>query len=252
MRNTEEALAEVTFFKDLASRDLKRLAALCVPKQFDAGAEILSEGAVGLGLFLICEGRVEVFKTEDGRRRRLAVLGAGDVLGEMALIDEGTRSASAVALEPASTLLLSRDGFRTVVKKSPAVAWALVPELASRLREAQDRLIAAEARAETRDEEAPRGDEARKTEPGRLLLAPFAAFVSGMAGSLRVARSSAQAFVRTTGVDRGRDPLHVLSKTPEGAWRALSSSMAEASRIPGDMLDAFLDPTNGHGSREDP
>ncbi len=246
MPNTEEALAKVPFFADLSSRDLKRLAALCVPKRFDAGAEILSEGAVGLGLFLITAGEVEVFKTEDGRRRRLAVLGTGDVLGEMALIDERPRSASAVALESTTALLLSRDGFETVVERSPAVAWAMVPELAARLRDAQDRLIEAEARADARGHEVPAsGDGGGGSD--RFLAAPFAALMSGMAGSMKVARSSTRAFARATGVDRGRDPLHVISKMPEGAWRALSVSLAEAGRIPGDMMDAFLDSANGSG-----
>ena len=172
MQNAKEALARVPFFADLSRRDLKRLAVLCVPKQFEAGTEILKEGAVGLGLYLISDGRVEVFKTENERRRKLAVLGAGDVLGEMALIDDKPRSASAVALERTSALLLSRDSFRTVVKKSPSVAWALVPELAGRLRDVEDRLMAAEGAAEdaeTRTAEAgTRAEEAEdRAEPGR-------------------------------------------------------------------------------------
>ena len=278
MREAEEALARVPFFADLGRRDLKRLAAMCVPKRFEAGAEILKEGAVGLGLFLITEGQAEVFKTEKGRRRRLAVLDAGDVLGEMALIDEKPRSASAVALVPTSALLLSRDSFRTVVKRSPDVAWALVPTLAGRLREVEDRLIRVQAQAEEaearakeaearpkpktaagdgEDAEDEDGDsEAGATSTDRsggLLLTQYALLMSGMAGlsgSLRVCRSSAEALADATDLTRNGSFFEVLPKLPLGAMAATLSAFTEAWKIPKDMLDAFQEHLDGDGDED--
>jgi len=263
MLHPEEALARVPFFAELGRRDLKRLAALCVPREFRSGAELLAEGSVGLGLFLIDEGRVEVFKTEKGHRRRLAVLGAGEVLGEMALIDEKPRSASAVALEPTSALFLSRESFRTVVKKSPDVAWALVPNLAERLREAQDRLMDAEleaeeadARSEELEAEARRGEAPDDAETesaahlgGRLLRAQYAFLRGGLTGLgafVRAFESSMAAFADEVELEGESDLANVLGKVPRGFLAATTSCLDEARGIPQEMVDAFLRHMNGH------
>lgn len=267
MRDVEQALARVPFFADLNRRDLRRLAALCVPKEFAAGAEILTEGAVGLGLYLITEGRVEVFKTERGRRWRLAELGAGDVLGEMALIDAKPRSASAVALRPTSALLLSRDSFQTVVRKRPAVAWALVPELAARLRDMEDRLVAGGWAAEADDEpetEAMSSDESDQSDKsdgseqsdesdhasrgsraagGRLLRAQYALVMSGLTGiggSLRVVQATARALADVLELERDGGLLRALARLPRGTVAAAVTSLLEAGKIPVEMTDTFL------------
>lgn len=265
MLHPEEALAKVPFFSELDRRDLKRLAALCVPKEFRTGAELLAEGAVGLGLFLIGEGRVEVFKTEKEHRRRLAVLGAGEVLGEMALIDEKPRSASAVALEPTSALFLSRESFRTVVRRSPDVAWAMVPNLAERLREAQDRLMDAELEAEEADARSEKLEaEARREEVseknggsapqvgGRLLRAQYAFLRSGVTGlsaSVRAVESSLAAFADEVDLEAESDVTTFLGKIPRGLLAATTSCLDDVRGIPQAMADAFLLHLEG---RDDP
>ena len=288
MRNVqaEEALSQVPFFTDLNRRDLRRLASLTIPRQFDKGAEILREGAVGLGLFLLSAGRVEVFKTEGGRRRRLAVLGPGDVLGEMALIDEKPRSASAVALEDTSALLLSRDSFRTVVKKSPEVAWALVPELAQRLRQADENLVAAEApagdaglrpddpatrlsnAADSGDESEPEqkapesvgeddsagsrsGPTGRRSQSlagGGLAEGLVRCGLAGVGGSLRVAGTFVSSMVDTVDPSADKTLLQHAAKIPLGAWNATFDSMREAAKIPRSMLDELWSEPNDPGA----
>lgn len=262
MLHPEEELARVPFFSELGRRDLKRLAALCVPKEFRTGAELLEEGAIGLGLFLIGDGRVEVFKTEKGHRRRLAVLGAGEVLGEMALIDEKPRSASAVALEPTSALFLSRESFRTVVKKSPDVAWALVPNLAERLREAQDRLMDAELEAEEadarseeleaeahREEASDKESESASQVGNRLLRAQYAFLRSGVTGlsaSVRAFESSLAAFADEVDLEAENDVTTFLGKVPRGFLAAATSCLDDVRGIPQEMADVFLQHLNGH------
>lgn len=135
------ALARVQIFSTLGRRDLERLAAACLLRRYRAGDSILEEGSTGLGMFLITAGRVEVFKTHQGRKVSLAELGNGAVLGEMALLDDQPRSASAVALEDTECLLLSRDRFRTLLKRRPSIAWPIVPPLARRVRDLQDQLL---------------------------------------------------------------------------------------------------------------
>ena len=144
----EAALARVPIFSSLTSRDMHRLAAMCLLKHYTTGDSILEEGSTGLGLFVLVSGRVEVFKRQGDQRISLAVLTDGDVLGEMALLDDQPRSASAVALASTECLLLSRDRFRLLVKRRPPVAWPIVPALALRIRDLQQRLLAAENSAQ--------------------------------------------------------------------------------------------------------
>ena len=131
----EEALARVPLFSHLVPRDLKKLARLCVPRSFVAGDRIIEEGSTALGMYVLIAGEIEVFKSEGKDRVVLGRMGRGDVLGEIALIDDRPRSASAVALEATECLLLTKDSFDLLVKKEPDIAWCIVPNLAERIRE---------------------------------------------------------------------------------------------------------------------
>ncbi len=142
----EAALSRVQIFSALRLSDLEKLAAACLLRRYSAGEAMIEEGSTGLGMFLITAGRVEVFKTRDGHKVLLAVLGSGDVLGEMALLDDQPRSASAVAIEHTECLLLSRDRFRTLLKRRPRIAWPIVPSLARRVRDLQEQLLEAQNR----------------------------------------------------------------------------------------------------------
>ncbi|MEM1203645.1 MAG: cyclic nucleotide-binding domain-containing protein [Acidobacteriota bacterium] len=140
----EVALSNVPLFSRLPPRSLKRLARVCVPKQYGPDAVIVKEGTNGSGMFLLLSGRVRVTKNADDREIVLADLGPGEVLGEIAVVDEQPRSATAVALEPTTCLLLTRANFHSLVEAHPQVAWPIVPSLAERLRHLQERLIDAE------------------------------------------------------------------------------------------------------------
>ncbi len=142
----QAALAAVRIFSALPSKDLEKLASGCVPKHFGAGEAILEEGSIGLGMFIVTAGRIEVFKTHGGRKIALAERGGGAVLGEMALLDDQPRSASAVALEDTDCLLLTRDRFRTLVKRRPKIAWQIVMPLARTVRELNEQLLGAGSR----------------------------------------------------------------------------------------------------------
>ena len=73
--------------------------------------------------------------------RKVNELGAGDFLGEIALIDGGPRTATAIAAEPCRLLVLGVGGFRTLVSKYPTVQGKIMKALAVRLREAQPRAV---------------------------------------------------------------------------------------------------------------
>lgn len=132
-----EPLGRTEIFGRLSRRRLAKLAKACVPQSFQRGELLLEEGAVGLGMFVITQGRVEVFRGEGAGKVELARLSSGDLLGEIALVDELPRSASARALERTECLLITRQAFRSLTRNDPEIAWCIVPTLAARLRSAQ-------------------------------------------------------------------------------------------------------------------
>ena len=98
---------------------------------------IFEEGAAGSEMFIIHRGRVKIVKrTEDGQEKTLRVLEPGDFFGELALIDFSRRSASAVAEED-GTQLLVLDGpkFAYLVQQLPEFSVAIMQKLSQRLRD---------------------------------------------------------------------------------------------------------------------
>ena len=107
---------------------------------FQPGQVIFREGDTSQEAFRILRGRVEISLLADGKPVILAQLGEGDIFGEMAMVDERPRSASAQALEVTECEVLTPDNFNELVLSRPEV---LIPYMASffeRLRTANDRL----------------------------------------------------------------------------------------------------------------
>jgi CRP-like cAMP-binding protein len=123
----------VALFSQLEEKDLDQLGRQLHERRFAEGAEVTTEGATGAGFFVIVEGNAEV--TIGGEHR--ATLGPGDHFGEIALIDDGVRSASIVAATDLLCYGLTPWEFRPFVEEHPQVAWALLQTLARRSRDAQ-------------------------------------------------------------------------------------------------------------------
>jgi len=128
-----EALQNVPLFSTLAEEDMEELARQLHERRFPEGAEVTTEGSTGAGFFVIAAGNAEVLVGGEHR----ATLGPGDYFGEVALIDDGIRSASIVAATDLLCYGLTPWEFRPFVEEHPKVAWALLEVLARRLREAQ-------------------------------------------------------------------------------------------------------------------
>ena len=125
-----EALARVPIFSGIERRDLERLARSFRERVFREGHAITEEGEAGVGFFVILEGSADV--TVHGERK--GTLGAGDAFGELALIDQGKRSATIVAATDVRAVALSAWEFRPFVEEHPSVAWSLLVALTRRLR----------------------------------------------------------------------------------------------------------------------
>ena len=114
----------------------ERSAADIYGRDFPAGAVVFEEGDPGSRLYVIQAGQVRVVKRTGGRSLTLARLGPGEFFGEMALLDQQPRSATAVVDEPARLLELDEAAFERLVLERGEVALRILKRLSRRLREA--------------------------------------------------------------------------------------------------------------------
>ena len=128
-----ETLRNVPLFAELGERERERLSRQLRERTFTAGSTVTSEGSTGAGFFVIAEGNATV--SVGGETR--AKLGPGDYFGEIALIDEGVRSATIIAETDLRCYGLTPWEFRPLVEEHPELAWSLLQTLARRLRAAQ-------------------------------------------------------------------------------------------------------------------
>lgn len=129
----------------LSEEDRRRVLASTRRRKFGRREVLFHEGDPGDTLHLIDKGRVAVrITTPLGDVATLRVLGVGEVVGEMAVINEnGRRRATVVALEPTETLSLQRDQFLELRRDHPAVDRFLIEVLAANLRVANNHLMEA-------------------------------------------------------------------------------------------------------------
>ncbi len=126
-------LGTVPFFSGLGEKKRKSIASQGKELSYKAGSSIVDEGTMGVGFYLIVDGKAEVRKGG----RVLATLGKGQFFGEMSLIDEQPRSADVVAVSPTKCWALSSWAFDAIVKTNPEVALTMLKEMVKRLRSAQ-------------------------------------------------------------------------------------------------------------------
>lgn len=134
-RPSAETIARVPLFSGLEPRDLERIADSFKERSYAAGDAIATEGQGGAGFFIIGEGSAKVSVAGEER----ATLGPGDYFGEIALIDEGARTATVTAESDMTTYAMTFWEFRPIVETDARIAWKLVQALAHRLREADAR-----------------------------------------------------------------------------------------------------------------
>jgi CRP/FNR family cyclic AMP-dependent transcriptional regulator len=130
-----ELLKKIPLFSDLEGRELQTLAQSFKERTFEAGHPVATEGSGGVGFFIIGEGEAAV--TVHGEER--ATLGPGQYFGEVALIDEGSRTATIVAKTDLTCYGLTAWEFRPLVESNGKIAWKLLQTLARRLRQAEQR-----------------------------------------------------------------------------------------------------------------
>jgi CRP/FNR family cyclic AMP-dependent transcriptional regulator len=132
-------IAETPLLSPLPPEDRQTVAGSFVRRSYPKGETIFRMGDPGTHLYLIEAGRVKITTTSpDGREALVAIIGRGEIFGELALFDAGLRTADARTMEQTVLHALSHDIFRRYVQAHPKVAWEMFRILAGRLRAADE------------------------------------------------------------------------------------------------------------------
>lgn len=139
VKQTVGFLARVPLFKGLKKRQLERLAGRFVSRDYAAGKVIVAQDKGGEGIFIIVSGGAEAVRERaDGTKAVVNTFGPTDFFGELALLDDGLRTASVVTTEATQCLVLTRWDFYAVLREDVEMAIVILEELAKRFRMALD------------------------------------------------------------------------------------------------------------------
>lgn len=138
----------ITMFKDISFAVVQQFKHLLKEEKYTAGQTVFSEGDPGDALFIVKKGEIIINKLIDKKTnsyKTLASLGPGDFFGEIALIDSGPRTASAIAKAEVELYRISRESFNGLLKTDPTSAISLLLSLlqtvSSRLRQTDKELV---------------------------------------------------------------------------------------------------------------
>lgn len=129
MAEYAQTLKQIPLFAEMSDAHLQRIANSARERRFDAGTPIVSAGEAGIGFYLIVAGRAEVQRN----KRTLRTLNPGDYFGELAILRDQPRSATVIATEATTCLVLTRWDFKGVLQANPAMAVPLLETVARRL-----------------------------------------------------------------------------------------------------------------------
>jgi CRP/FNR family transcriptional regulator, cyclic AMP receptor protein len=140
--DTRNLLADIQLFAGLTPTQLEWVAQRAHRRVFEAGRNVLTIEQPGEAVYIILHGTVKIHIEQGERHVIISILGAGDLLGEMSLIDSIGRSASAVTLEKSLLLWMDKVTFNYLLDNFTAIARNLVKILSARVR-LSDQLIQA-------------------------------------------------------------------------------------------------------------
>jgi len=131
-----EILQDVELFEGLEQGEIEQIALLCTERRVAESEQLTTQGEPGDELYIITEGFLEVIigGTSTSQRRVVVNLGAGQVVGEMALIDQGPRSATVRAIdEPTTVQTIKREAFEKLCMENNRIGYIVMRNLAADL-----------------------------------------------------------------------------------------------------------------------
>ena len=136
-------LSSVSIFSDLSDSELSNIQSLCKTRKYPKNSMIILEEEMGDVVFIVMIGTVKITRVNDeGKEVILAMLGSGEVFGEMAILDGESRSANALAQEHSEVVTINREDFLNIIKTNNKVAINLMTEFAIRLRKSDQQIEA--------------------------------------------------------------------------------------------------------------
>ncbi|MBZ0275372.1 MAG: cyclic nucleotide-binding domain-containing protein [Anaerolineae bacterium] len=134
-------LNTVPLFQNLNERQLKNLARRFAERSYAAGDTIVTQGTVGIGLFIIAEGSAEAVREHHGDEKTVVnTLKSTDFFGELSLLDEAPRTASVIATSATKCLVLTQLDFLSALREDAEMSIAMLKELARRFRRQMEML----------------------------------------------------------------------------------------------------------------
>lgn len=136
---TVDLLGNVDMFSHLTGDQLHQLAGQTRELSFRKNAVLMNEGDAGESMYVLKSGSVKVYLSdEEGRQLVLYEQGPGTAIGDIALLDDAPRSASVMALEPCTALVIGKKAFLNCLLESPETAINIIRSLTTRLRDATE------------------------------------------------------------------------------------------------------------------
>ncbi len=136
-----QLLGRIDLFSELGEDELRAIGELAQVVTLPRDSRIFDSGDPSDALYVVASGKVNIVITSsDGKELILAVLGAGQVFGEMGLLDAAPRSAAAVTASPAELVSISREDFQALLDRQPPLARKLLNIMSQRLRRANAKM----------------------------------------------------------------------------------------------------------------
>jgi CRP-like cAMP-binding protein len=126
-----DLLESVALFSGLSSRELKAVAGICEERRYPAGSTVIQQGDTGDEMYVIEEGQVDILLVGYQSERPVVVLGKGQILGEMSLVDHGYRSATARATEPTKVQVIKQEEFTSLCEQDTHIGYVVMRNLAA-------------------------------------------------------------------------------------------------------------------------
>jgi CRP/FNR family cyclic AMP-dependent transcriptional regulator len=134
------SLKRIPLFVNVHGEGLKRISDVVRETHVSSGELVFAEQDLGEEMYLVHSGKVLIYQELPGQHEPLNVVEPGGYFGEMAIMDEQPRSATARAEEDSVLLVLHRDDFRNAVHDYPDIAFAVFQEFSKRVRQADARI----------------------------------------------------------------------------------------------------------------
>ena len=138
-----DSLSSIPLFLDLDDVELANVEEHCTPRKYPKNSMVILEEEFGDIIFIILTGTVKITRVNDeGKEVILALLGTGEIFGEMAILDGEARSANALAQEDCELLAIQKSEFLNLLRRNFKISFALMCELAKRLRKSDQQIEA--------------------------------------------------------------------------------------------------------------